>query len=98
MTTPGDQEVPHAATSSPLLQHKEFDAPSVFRPENLIREARRQLDRPDVDVPRVCLLDPDGDIVRHLQATGRGVRHPGWACYHSEMWVTDLHGLSMGVV
>ena len=53
---------------------------------------------PEVDVPRVCLLDPDGDIIRHLQAAGQGVRHPGWACYHTEMWVTDLHGLPVGVV
>jgi len=98
MTTSDDQDVPRAATSSPLLQHKEFDAPSVFQPENLLREARRQLDRAEVDVPRVCLLDPDGDIVRYLQATGQGVRHPGWACYHTEMWVTDLHELSVGVV
>jgi hypothetical protein len=38
----------------------------------------------------VCLLDPDGDIVRHLAATGTGRRHPGWACYHTDMWVTTV--------
>ncbi len=86
------------ASPTPLLRNKEFAAPSLFQPENLLREARRQLELPDVSVPRVCLLDPDGDIVRHLQATGRGVPHPGWACYHTEMWVTDLHGLSVGIV
>jgi hypothetical protein len=28
----------------------------VFRPENLLREGRRQRGRPDVPVPAVCLL------------------------------------------
>jgi hypothetical protein len=82
----------------PLLRNKEFAAPALFRPENLLREARRQLRLPEVNVPKVCLLDPDGDIVRHLLATGQGVRHPGWASYHTEMWVMDLHGQSVRVV
>ncbi len=86
------------ASATPLMQNEEFAAPSLFQPGNLLREARRQLELPEISVPNVCLLDPDGDIVRHLQATGQGVRHPGWACYRTEMWVTDLHGLSVGVV
>jgi hypothetical protein len=58
----------------------------VFRPENLLRGARRQRSLPNLPVPRVCVLDPDGDIPRYLAATGTGRRHPGWACYHTEMW------------
>jgi hypothetical protein len=46
----------------------------------------------------VGLLDPDGDIVRYLAASGRGRRHPGWACYHTEMWTVDLDGIEIGVV
>jgi uridine phosphorylase len=82
----------------PLLQHKAYDEPSVFQPANLLREARRQKRLPDLPVPRVCLLDPDGDIVRHLAATGVGHRHRGWACYHTEMWVTGAAGTELGVV
>jgi uridine phosphorylase len=74
----------------PLLAAKAYGQPSVFQPENLLREARRQKQLPDVGVPAVCLLDPDGDVVRHLAATGTGRRHPGWACYHTDMWVTEL--------
>jgi hypothetical protein len=48
----------------------------VFRPENLLREARRQKQLSDVPVPTMCLIDPEGDIVRHLAATGTGQRHP----------------------
>jgi uridine phosphorylase len=71
---------------------KAYDEPSIFQQENLLREARRQRHLPDVPVPAMCLLDPDGDIVRHLAQTGTGRRHPGWACYHTDMWVTTLPG------
>lgn len=46
----------------------------------------------------MCLLDPDGDIVRHLTDTGRAVRHPGWACYHTTLWTFDLAGTEVGVI
>ena len=50
--------------ASPLLRHKDFDQPSVFRPENLLHEARRQKDLPEGEIPAICVLDPDGDLVR----------------------------------
>jgi hypothetical protein len=74
----------------PLPSGKQYAQESVFRPENLLREARRQRHLPEVAVPRVCLLDPDGDVARHLAGPGSGYRHPGWACYHTEMWVTGV--------
>jgi uridine phosphorylase len=86
------------AEGLPLLIPKDYDAEPVFRAANLLREARRQRNLPDVEVPEVCLLDPDGDIARHLAASGRGTRHPGWACYHTEMWTVDLDGVEVGVV
>lgn len=82
----------------PLLAAKDYAAPALFEPTNLLREARRQCGLPDIEVPTVGLLDPDGDIVRHLAASGRGRRHPGWACYHTEMWTMDLGGIEIGVV
>ena len=66
---------------TPLLDAKDYDSPSVFLPQNLLREARRQKHVVSGPVPSVCVLDPDGDIVR---AFG-GRRNPHWACYHSEM-------------
>lgn len=82
----------------PLLTAKAYEEPSVFRPENLLREGRRQLRRTYEPVPPVCLLDPDGDIVRHLLAHDLAARHPGWACYHTELWTFDLEGRTVGVV
>src|SRR5215831_2227754 len=74
----------------PLPDGKEYAQDSVFRPENLLREARRQRRLPEVAVPGVCLLDPDGDVVRYLATSGNGRGHPGWACYHTDMWVTAV--------
>ena len=80
------------AAASPLLATKDHAAPSVFRPEALLREARRQRGLPTELVPPVCLLDPDGDILRHLARTGAARPHRGWACYHTELVTFDLAG------
>src|SRR3954471_3876216 len=49
-------------------------------------------------VPEVCLLDPDGDIVRFLRAGGRTRRVEGWACYHSEMDRFERGGREYGII
>ena len=77
---------------------KHYASPSVFLPENLLREARRQRTLPDAIVPAVCVLDPDGDMVRTLRRTGRARRAEGWACYHTEMDLTEHGGLALGIV
>lgn len=82
----------------PILRDKHHEAPSAFTPESLLREARRQKGADKVAVPKVCLLDPDGDIVRQLRADGRARRHDGWVCYHTDLWLFDLDGREIGVV
>jgi len=82
----------------PLLQHKAHDEPSVFAPENLLREARRQNEVERGPVPDVCLLDPDGDIVDQLQAADRAEPHPHWPGYHTTLYETELSGRSIGVL
>jgi uridine phosphorylase len=77
---------------------KAYDEPSVFVVENMLREAKRQRGLGDQPVPAVCLLDPDGDVVRHLRATGGAVRHEDWACYHTELWVATINGRDVGIV
>ena len=52
--------------SPPILAGKEYAAASVFEPANLLREARRQKGLAPAAIPEICLLDPDGDIVRWL--------------------------------
>ena len=78
---------------------RDHAAPSVFRPEHLLREARRQKELRDCDVPEVCVLDPDGDLVRHLRATGQGRPSSAWACYHTDLVEFTLpDGVVAGVV
>src|SRR5262249_25645197 len=54
-----------------ILDNKEPDAPSVFEPDALLREARRQKALSLAEVPALCVLDPDGDIVRRLRNSGQ---------------------------
>jgi uridine phosphorylase len=82
----------------PILCPKDYERPSVFTVDNLLREARRQRSLADLPVPSVCLLDPDGDVVRHLLDRGAVAEHPGWACYHTRMWTTSFGGVELGVV
>jgi uridine phosphorylase len=82
----------------PLWNPKQYDEESRFQVENLLREARRQRQLPDSSVPAVCLLDPDGDVVRHLIGTGKATRDRAWACYHSELWVTERPHGSLGII
>jgi uridine phosphorylase len=82
----------------PLLRNKAHDESSVFAPENLLREARRQNDVEHGPVPNVCLLDPDGDIVNRLQAAGRADVHPHWPGYHTTLYETELAGRSIGML
>jgi uridine phosphorylase len=81
-----------------MFARTDHDHPSIFRPENLLREARRQRNLPPGTVPDVCLLDPDGDIVRFLRQEGRARRSASWACYHTDLWLTELEEMKIGVV
>jgi uridine phosphorylase len=82
----------------PILSNKNASAASVFRPEALLREARRQKGLPTVDVPAVCILDPDGDIVRRLRQDGRARPFQGWPCYHTKLDAFELGGRTVGIV
>jgi uridine phosphorylase len=86
------------SASPPILSHKHYEAPSAFAPENLLREARRQKGLADAQVPAVCVLDPDGDIVRRLKREARARLDPGWACYHTELYRFDQLEVELGIV
>jgi purine-nucleoside phosphorylase len=82
----------------PILDNKRPAAPSVFVPSALLREARRQKGLPAADVPSICILDPDGDVVRRLRHTGTSHPFAGWPCYHSQLDTFLLAGRSVGIV
>ena len=82
----------------PILADKSFAAPSVFEPANLLREARRQKRLTDAAIPEICVLDPDGDILRWLRREGRASLSPAWACYHTDLYEFDHDGERFGMI
>ncbi len=83
---------------APILSNKQYAEPTVFTAENLLREARRQKGLTRVEVPQICLLDPDGDIVRWLLRTQGIERDAAWACYHTDLYVFTYEDIRFGVV
>ncbi len=84
--------------TAPILRNKQYGEPTVFTAENLLREARRQKSLTSVQVPRICVLDPDGDIVRWLARTQRTERESGWACYHTDMYAFTHEEIRFGII
>jgi uridine phosphorylase len=82
----------------PILDNKNPSSPSVFMPAALLRQARRQKGLAADDVPPVCILDPDGDIVRRLRQTGQATPFENWPCYHTKLDTFTLAGRSVGIV
>lgn len=78
--------------------NRRYDEPSIFTPEDLLREARRQRGVVDRPVPTTCVLDPDGDIARYLRVTGASTPDDTWACYHTTLARFDVGGHDAGVV
>ncbi len=83
---------------APILDHKSPAAASVFSPDALLREARRQKRLLPVDVPPVRILDPDGDILRSLRKSGRATPFQAWPCYHTELFTFALSGQTVGII
>ena len=84
--------------AAPLFAPKDHKAPSMFTPQNLLREARRQKGLPPGTVPDVCVLDPDGDLVDHLLASDRLSPHHTWACYHTRLDTFRHEDMSYGII
>lgn len=93
--TSRDPVTPH---HSPLLAREDYHRPSVFLPENMLREARRQKGLKAGKLPPVCILDPDGDVVAFVQSRHAAKRSNNWACYHTHLYEWDEQGIRCGIV
>lgn len=82
----------------PILTDKHPSEQAVFRPENLLREGRRQRGLSKGKVPEICLLDPDGDTLRWLITQNRAKRSTFWACYHTELYVFEHENRQIGII
>lgn len=81
-----------------ILKNKYYKSDSVFIPENLLREARRQKKIEQCPVPSVCVLDPDGDLVEYLKNKGLATKSKCWACYHSKLYQFEIEGKTLGIL
>jgi uridine phosphorylase len=102
MLTPVTAPEPEAAVVAegipPLFEEKPNREPSIFTAANLLREARRQRLLRECRVPPICVLDPDGDLARHLQEADRARIDSAWACYHTTLARFTLAGHEVGIV
>lgn len=80
------------------MDNKHYNEPSVFTPENLLREARRQKNVDNCEVPDICVLDPDGDLVEYLIKTNQATINKCWACYHTKLYNAKQNGFEFGVL
>jgi uridine phosphorylase len=94
----GSRHIFAPLASAPLIARSDHGAPSVFRVENMLREARRQKELASGLVPEVCVIDPDGDIVDYVRRQYSATRCPHWACYHTRMWKWTAGGVCCGIV
>jgi purine-nucleoside phosphorylase len=81
-----------------ILLNKNYREQSVFLPENLLREARRQKNIADCSIPAVCVLDPDGDLADYLLASGKAEKNECWSCYHSNLYSFKLGNRQVGII
>lgn len=82
----------------PLLARMDHAEPSVFLPDVMLREARKQKNLLDGAVPEICVLDPDGDLVDHVREVHAARRCPSWACFHTDLWEWDSGGRRFGII
>ena len=82
----------------PILVNKSYDRPSVFKPVNLLREARRQKGISAGNVPEICVLDPDGDFLRYVRNSATSIRDPHWACYHTDLYDFNIDDNPVGIL
>lgn len=80
------------------MDNKKYNEPSVFTPENLLREARRQKNVDNCKVPDVCVLDPDGDLVDYLIRTNQATINECWACYHTKLYNVKQNDFEFAVL
>lgn len=81
----------------PLLAHPLIER-SVFTPDALMTAVRSGKNLSGLSIPRICVLDFDGDLSDWLAATGRSTPTPAWACFHTRMDIVQTGGLSAGIV
>ena len=81
----------------PLFNHP-LKEPTSFSPETLMDSVRAERNLARRPIPRVCVLEFDGDLTDWLVSTGRARRVNSWACFHTTMFSFEVDGSKFGIV
>jgi len=81
----------------PLLTHDPSE-PSVFTPEALMESVRGLRNIPAESVPKICVLEFDGDLTDWLVRERLALPFPAWPCFHTSMYRAECDGIGIGIV
>ena len=82
----------------PILEHNDQHAPSLFTAAAMLNLARQRKGLATGGVPEVCVLDPDGDLERHLQVRDELREDANWGCFHTRLSVHDGRDSVFGII
>ncbi len=80
-----------------LLGHP-VSEPSAFTAEALLTAVRDERGLSSALVPRICVLEFDGDLTDWLVASGYARPYTEWACFHTVMHAIEVDGTTCGIV
>ena len=81
----------------PLLQHPLSES-SAFTADALVAAVRNERNLSAQAVPRVCVLEFDGDLTDWMVASGDARAYSNWACFHTVMHEIVVDGNSCGLI
>ncbi len=89
---------PEASRVVPILEHDDPDAPSMFTAGAMLGLARERKGLASCGAPQVCVLDPDGDLERYLEARGELREEANWGCFHTRLVVHEGLDRPVGII
>ncbi len=81
----------------PLLNHP-LEAPTIFRPEELVQAVRDQRVPDATGIPDICVLDFDGDLTDALVRAHEARACDAWPCFHTTMWTLTIDDQRCGII
>lgn len=84
--------------NEPMLFRHPVNEPSAFTAEALVAAVREERSLSSVRVPRVCVLEFDGDLSDWLVASGQTRPYRDWACFHTVMNSIEVDGTTCGII
>ena len=84
--------------NTPILEQDSPDAPSLFTAEAMLGLSRRSKGLSTCRAPKICILDPDGDLEDYLRDRGELTVDDNWGCFHTRLSVHRTHDRSFGII